>query len=441
MNVFGFVFALVMSLLLLTLPRNWAPLPLLVGMAYIVREQQLEIGPLHFPVVRILIAVGLLRVIAKGEQVVGGMNSLDRAFRLWTIWNICSIAFHSTNVWVFRLGILYDTVGTYYLFRVFVRGLDDVRTVFKMLCLILLPLAATMLVEKLKGINPLSFIGFGPPDVTVTNGHFRATGAFGHPILAGTAGAVCVPMAIYYWRENRQLALAGIVAFFGIVFASGSSGPIMATLASLGAVALWKIRDRLSAIRWLVILLLIVLSFIMSDPVYFLMARIDITGGSTGYFRAQLIRSTIDHFSEWWLAGTDYTRHWMASGIAADENHTDMTNYFVQMGVWGGLPLVLLFVGVLYSAFTRVGKALKAAADKPVRDRFLIWVLGSILFSHTTTFMSISYFDQTVVLLSLALALISALQVRPTVSVRTKVRDGIASRPERTPVGYQVSFS
>ena len=53
----------------------------------------------------------------------------------------------------------------------------------------------------------------------------------------------------------------------------------------------------------------------MEDPIYFLMARIDISGGSQGYFRAQLIRSLIDHLSEWWLAGKDYTRHWMASGI------------------------------------------------------------------------------------------------------------------------------
>ncbi len=95
----------------------------------------------------------------------------------------------------------------YYIFRVFIRGIEDVRTVFKMVCLVLVPLAVTMLVEKLTGSNPLGLLGFGPSEVVTTNGHFRAQGPFGHPILAGTVGAVCLPMAFCFWRENRKVAL------------------------------------------------------------------------------------------------------------------------------------------------------------------------------------------------------------------------------------------
>ncbi len=63
------------------------------------------------------------------------------------------------------------------------------------------------------------------------------------------------------------------------------------------------------------------------------MARIDIIGGSQGYYRAQLIRSSLEHLSEWWATGTDYTRHWMSSGIYANNRHTDITNHFLAMGV------------------------------------------------------------------------------------------------------------
>lgn len=411
MNFFGIVFALVNSALLLSLPRRWASLPLLLGSAYITRDQQLVIGPMHLPMMRILIAAGLLRVAMKGERISGGINSLDRIARLWAIWNACSIVLHKEEFLVFRLGIFYDIVGFYYLFRVFIRGLEDVRAVFKMVCVLLVPLAVTMLVEKLAGNNPLSLIGFGPADVEITNGHYRAQGPFSHPILAGTVGGVCLPIAICFWRESRAVAMTGIAAALGIVFASGSSGPIMTSFAGLAALTLWVLRSQVRAIRWLAVIGIILLSLVMNDPVYYLVARIDITGGSTGYFRAKLIESAINHLSEWWFAGTDYTRHWMPSGIEASAVHTDMTNYYLQIGVWGGLPLMLLFVWMLVVAFRRIGQALRANRGAPFSKRFLIWGLGSSLFAHTMTFFSISYFDQTIAFLCFLLACIGGLPV------------------------------
>lgn len=416
MNFCGILFTLVTAILLFRLPRSLAPLPLLLGAAYITRTQVLEIGPMHFPVMRILIAAGFIRTMMNGERISNGVNSLDRIVRLWAIWDICSIIFHQSDVLVFRLGVLYDTVGVYYLFRVFIRGIEDVRTVFKMVCLLLIPLAATMLVEKLTGSNPLGLVGFGFSEVVTTNGHFRAQGPFGHPILAGTVGAVCLPMAFCFWRENRKVALAGLAATLAIVFASGSSGPIMTALAALAALALWNIRDQMATIRWLAILMIVALNFLMNDPVYFLMARIDITGGSTGYFRAQLIQSAINHLSEWWFAGTDHTRHWMLTGIAADPNHTDMTNYYLQMGVWGGLALMLLFMWLIVVAFLRISKVLRANHTSPLSSQFIIWTLGAILFGHATAFWSISYFDQTIVFLCLVLACIGSLRISQSVA-------------------------
>jgi hypothetical protein len=439
MNFCGILFTLVTSILLFRLPRNQASLPLLLGAAYITRTQVLEIGPMHFPVMRVLIAVGLIRAMMNGERISGGMNSLDRMVRLWAIWDICSIVFHQSDVLVFRLGVLYDTVGVYYLFRVFIRGIEDIRIVFRMVCLLLIPLAATMLVEKFKGVNPLSFIGFGPSDVATTNDHFRAQGAFGHPILAGTAGAVCLPMAVCFWRENRRLALAGLFATLAVVFASGSSGPIMALFAVVGALSLWTIRARMRAIRWLAVLAIFALNFLMNDPIYFLMARIDITGGSTGYFRAQLIQSAINHLSEWWFAGTDHTRHWMLSGITADPNHTDMTNYYLQMGVWGGLPLMILFMWLIVAAFLRISQALRVRKGAPLADQFVIWTLGAILFGHATAFWSISYFDQTIVFLCLVLACIGSIPILQPAMAQSPGKNQFRQNTDQMPARVQFS--
>ena len=118
----------------------------MMGAAYVARTQQLEVGPMHLPVVRLLILVGLLRTMMKGERIVGGINSLDRVAGLWAIWSLCSIALHESDVIVFRLGILFDAVGVYYLCRVFIRDRRDIETLFKMVCIVLAPLAAIMLI-------------------------------------------------------------------------------------------------------------------------------------------------------------------------------------------------------------------------------------------------------------------------------------------------------
>jgi len=71
----GYVFTLITGLLLSFVPRRWAALPLLMGVAYMTRGHVLEIGPLHFPVIRILIAVGFVRV-THGSPKFGGKSQI-----------------------------------------------------------------------------------------------------------------------------------------------------------------------------------------------------------------------------------------------------------------------------------------------------------------------------------------------------------------------------
>ncbi len=398
-------------------PRRWAMLPLLMGVAYMTRGQVLDIGSLHFPVIRILIAIGFVRVILKGERITGGTNHLDWLLILWAAYLVGSSVFHTSDAWVFRSGLVWTELGSYFLFRVFIRDFEDICHLFKMICVLLVPVAVAMLLEKMTGNN--CFVEFGgvSPEALIRHGHFRAQGPFAHAILAGTVGATCLLMALVLWRGDRKLAWTGMCATSGIVFASGSTGPVTTALTGFAAMVLWKRRHYLRMLCWAAVLLIIALDLVMKDPVYYLLARIDITGGSTGWHRAALIQAAIEHLDEWWLAGTDYTRHWMPSGIPASEIHTDITNHYLMMGVYGGLPLMLLFIWVIFAAFGIVSKALLLNQNAPIERHFLIWTLGSILFAHATTFFSISYFDQSVVFLELLFACIGALPaMKPAVA-------------------------
>ena len=379
-NSTAIAFLLVNAVALLTLPRRWAPLPLLVGACYMTLGQGIELGSFHFPVIRMLLAVGLVRVIIRGERLVGRMNSLDWLMVVWAAWALISSLFHidAFGVLVNHLGLVYNACGIYFLLRVFCQSLDDVVTLCRITAILLIPLSIMILFEKMTGHNLFSALGGVPEISEIRDGRIRAQGPFAHSILAGTVGAVCLPLMIGLWQQHRKTAIAGILACFSMIFASTSSGPIMSAVAAIGALFMWRYRHRMRLVRWLAVLGYIGLDLVMKAPAYYLIARIDLTGSSTSWHRAFLIESAINHLSEWWLAGTDYTRHWMPYGVTWSEDHADITNHYLRMGVDGGLPLMLLFIAILAKGFSFVGQTLRQMPESSPQSRFMIWALGAI---------------------------------------------------------------
>lgn len=425
MNLLGFLVTVVCAYYLFTLPRGWAPLPMLIAATYMTAGQALDVAGLNFTVIRLMALVGLIRVAVKRERIAGGFQTMDRLVAAWAVWLVCSAVFHKNvgSTLVFRAGFMFDNMIIYFLFRIFMRDLDEFLQLTRIILYVLAPLAVLMVVEKIQGYNWFSLLGGLPSEVVVRNGKVRAQGPFAHPILAGTVGAACLPLAALFWRRNRKLALLGGLAAGAMVFASASSGPIMTVLIIFFGLALWKTRERMRAIRWTAVVLVLVLSVVMQAPIYYLLAKIDLTGSSTGWHRAALIEAALNHLSEWWLVGTDYTRHWMPTGVPWSPDHTDITNYYLQMGVMGGLPLMLLFMGVVVAGFTSVGFAMRRNQQAPSERRFLMWTLGAVLFGHATTFLSIPYFDQTVVYYHFLLAAIGSLYMARPVTVTASAPD------------------
>lgn len=410
MNFLGLLFLVVCIALVLMLPRRWAPLPLLIGTCYMTLGQQVAIGPFNFSVIRILLGFGMLRVMARREGLSGGVNGLDWGMVAWAAWAVLASVFYEdfSAALTFRLGLVYNVCGAYFLFRIFCQSFSDAVLICRMLALLLLPLAAEMLFEKVAGHNLFSVLGRVSELSMSRLGRIRAQGPFAHPILAGTAGAVCLPLIVTLWKGYRREAVIGIGACLAIVFASGSSGPIMSLMAGAGALLMWIYRERVKTAKWFLVAGYVGLDLIMNDPAYYIMARIDISGGSTGWHRARLIQSAIEHFNEWWVAGTDYTRHWMASGVDWSPDHTDITNYYLKMGVWGGMPLVLLYCVVLVIGFKYIGLAVRDPDRRDAENQFMLWGFGSSLFAHAVTGLGVSYYDQSFVFIYLVLAVISS---------------------------------
>ena len=408
MNPIGFAFCVLAALLQMSLPRRWAALPLLLSVLYMTRGQMWDVAGANLTVLHIVVAAGLLRVWIRCEGLADGLRGVDRVMLLWAALLLGTSAFHAYDGWLFRSGRVWIELGSYFLLRVFLQDLEDVRRLFKALALAILPLALLMLVEKATDLNPFGPLGGVYTIASVRQGYVRAQGPFAHPILAGTVGAAAIGIGIALRASARPHSNAAFAAGAAMVVASGSSGPILMAAFIVLARAAWALREHMRALRWSLVAGVLALAAVMNDPVYFLMARVDITGGSTGYFRAQLIRSSIEHLSEWWVTGTDHTRHWMPSGTFWNDRHTDITNHFLQMGVWGGIVLAMAFAWVLVLSFRDVGRALRANPAAPQPERIFVWSLGALLVGYFMTFWSIALYDHSIVFYTLVLASIQA---------------------------------
>lgn len=421
MNALAILFALTVAGALLAVPRRWALLPLLIGSCYMTLGQGIQIGPFSFTVIRLLVAAGVIRVLVRGERPLGGLNGMDRLLLVWAGWAAVSSLFHEPPVdtLINRLGMVYNTLGLYFLVRCFIHSLEELVGLVKLLAILLVPVALEMLSEQFTGRNLFAELFGGQLEPSLRNDRLRSQGPFRHAIIAGTVGAVCAPLMIGIWRRHPLSAKIGLAACLLMVLSSASSGPVMSFLFSIFALVLWRWRHLTRQMRIAAVAGYLLLDLIMQAPAYFLIARIDITGSSTGWHRARLIESAFQRFHEWWLIGTDYTRHWMPSGVPWSPNHTDITNQYLRMGVDGGLLLMVLFIALMVAAFRYVGHALRNHQAAPVEDQFLIWALGASLFAHAATCMSVTYFDQSFVFLYSAIAMASSLRAMAVPTAET----------------------
>ena len=139
-------------------------------------------------------------------------------------------------------------------------------------------------------------------------------------------------------------------------------------------------------VRWGIVTAIVALSLVMNAPVWFILARVDFVGGSTGWDRANLVDMFVKHFSDWCVLGTSDFVKW-------GEFAWDQCNEFVAQGEQGGLATLVLFIILLSRSFSIVG-TVRRRAEKSGASEWLPWSLGAVLVAHVFAFFGISYFDQ-----------------------------------------------
>lgn len=390
-----YLFAAFLAVLQLALPRRVAFMPLL-GAVFFLGNVSLagDLTP-----VRLVLFVGLVRAACGGFLRWSTANPLDLWFLVFAGFALLSSFGHEANEYVpsplfERLGLVCNIFGAYLYGRAYLHGPDLIRRLGTGLAAVVIPFGLMLMFEQLTGRNAFTGLGALAEEAGRRGERMRAFGPFSHPILAGTAAAAALPFLIAIWRSRPKLARAGLVAVVLAVVASASSGPIGTLLCGAGLMVFWRWRGLLGQAKVAGLAMLVFLHFAMSRPVWFLIAKADVVGGSTGWHRSALIDTAIKRLDEWWLAGTDETRHWIFSGVGWNPNHTDITNYYLLFGVLGGLPLMLAFIAILVSAIRRLERTVRDLREMEDGREFEAWCLWAALFAHTLSFLAVAYFDQ-----------------------------------------------
>lgn len=408
-------FLIVLAILV---PRRLTPVPLVLLLCFIPAGQRLVIATIDFTFLRVLMVAIWLRLFLRSDLRPIVWNHLDRFMVLWTAVSVVTGTLLGATLTIFinRMGYAVDGLMVYFFFRMIIRDFRDLAFIATAFMLSSLAVVVFFVIESRTSKNMFHVFGGVPEFTEERGGRLRCQGAFAHSILAGCFWACLVPF--YFargWIAKRWMLVAlGVPTALAIVRLCASSTPIMAVFFGIVAGCAWFARGALRWFRWLIFAWLCVLHFfLMEQPVWHLLARIDFVGGSTGWHRYHLVDKFFDRFYEWWLVGTMRTGHW-GPGLH------DVTNQFVAEGVTGGIWRLGLFALTIFFAFAGISRSLRLPAGGRVY-KLVAWCLGVALFQHCMNFIGVSYFEQIVTSYLMVLATISSLTLVPGARVEQQL--------------------
>jgi hypothetical protein len=388
------IMLLIAVILILALPRKKVIAPFLIAFFTIPIGEVLVIGGFHFTALRVLILAALGRRLTYRKnpgpgKYPGGFNSIDWVAVGWAISAVVAqcLLFKNMPAVINGFGELIDTLGGYLVVRSLVMDSEGVRRTIKTMAAVSAILGLCMINERVSKVNVFGYLGGIGRYVTIRDGHIRAGATLGC-LYAGAFAGVLIPVFVWLWKEKKSklAAVAGIAGATAMVVTSYSSTSWMAFGGSFIGMAFWPLRKKMRMVRWGIVAALISLQMVMKAPVWALIARIDLTGSSSGEQRYMLIDMTMKHIPSWFLIGTsDYTNWGWDSW--------DLCNQFVAVALTGGMLTLVFYISIFSRGFGTLGNARKLISGKQ-REEWLLWCLGSALFATIVAHFGINYMAQ-----------------------------------------------
>lgn len=401
--------------LTLLVPRKYFLFPFILASCFVPTDQRVIMMGLDFTVLRMLVAVGVVRVFVYGEYRPLKFNAIDRLVLTWALCGavVYSIQQQNTEAMINRAGVLFNTLGLYWLFRQNIATWSGIKQTFACFAVCAILMLPFVLIEWSTGSNPFVFLG--KVITSVREEKLRCQAAFPHSIMMGLFWTILAPVFLALARTEKRRMLYGgaFAASVVIIMASASSTPILVFLVTVAIFGAFGWRRYTSVAAWALVGMAAALHIVMNAPVWHLLARINVIGGSTGWHRYNLIDKAVRNFSEWMVIGCRSTDHW---GFYLG----DVTNQYVLEGVRGGAITLVLFLVMIYAVLKTLLRSSLNCRDR--EGRLVIWALFAMMCAHCIGFIGVSYFGQITILWYMTLAATALLADRQGVTGRRAIR-------------------
>lgn len=417
MNAAGIALLSFLMTVVLFGTARWALLAILAAVLFLTQGQQVEVAGIHVYALRFLEVAAFVRVLARGEFSQIHVTRLDRLVVVLYAYTTLVFMARSSEGHIYQIGLAIDAFLVYFAIRGLLKNVEDLRWTLAAFVFLLVPYSALVLVESVTGQNPFSST-YGSESAAGVVGmgwsradRLRSIGSFRHPSLLGILGASFFPLYVgaLLLKWHRGINALGVFLCLFLVWASNSGAPLScAAFAVLGWI-LWTVRTRMQLVRRGIAFMLIALVVVMKAPIWYLLSRLGSASGGDAYHRAKLMDQAFQHIHLWGLAGmrVQDTAGWFPY-ILAITGGADIANNYLVFAVTAGLGSMALFIALIVSAFSALGKAMAVVrANAEPAHELLYWALGVVLLVHVAAWFGTSYFDQSYVVWFFHLAAIA----------------------------------
>ena len=412
--------ALILSVLVITLRPKYALVAYIVSLLWYPSYLAVSIGTIDILVGRFVVTVLLLRCyFDDGIRRKFTWNRLDTLVTLSMFVYVGAYLITQVNpiaeTLESRAGFVMDTWCAYLAARFIVTDRTKLISIIKCVSIAMVPLAFLGVIESVTGWQPFASLRQYSPwfagGNVVSEGRFgfaRAVGPFSHAILFGGVFAMFLPLIYYLRREKgdwRTLSYVILVIALLGALSSMSSGPWVMVIVVIFCLVMEKHKQLVKPLFILLVFSCISIGIASNRPFYHIIASWAIPLGGAGWHRAKLIDVAIDKFDEWWLIGYgDKDPGW---GQYFGMGSSDITNEYILNGVRYGILGVIALCVVIAKAFRSLISTYRRLTHPAMKS--LCWAFGSLLFSVTVAWMSVSFFGQLSTLVYCSIGMIGSL--------------------------------
>lgn len=340
-----------------------------------------------YRIVLLLAVVPLMGMWLSGRA--GRVRAPDILVILFVVWSIISLTVvHGLEHIQFGSIFAIETLGAYFLGRAMVRSPENLRSVLRIVFVIVLFLMPIAWQETSTGRPLLIELAqkFGPavPEVNIGGrmGLWRAQGPFDHPILYGVFCASAMGMTFYGMSvrgPGRPMAVLALLLIPLAAFPSLSSGAYLAMFFQFFLIV-YELTTRSVPRRWRLLSLAFAIVYVTVDalsnrtPIPVFIEHFTFCG-ECAYNRVLI-----------WEYGTaEVWRHplfgiGLNDWIRAPWMSTSMDNFWLLYAVRHGLPaFIFLAAGILGAMWTIGGLKLADPSIRALRTGWLISIGGMCL--------------------------------------------------------------